>query len=50
VSGGGRDPRLATIRSHGAWEDCAIGDALAILAHSADHLGAIRQIVRAAAR
>lgn len=40
----------STIQVQVAWGDDAIGNALAILAHTAYHLGAIRQIVRAVAR
>ena len=36
-----------TIRAQVAWGDDAIGDVMAILAHTAYHLGAIRQIARA---
>lgn len=35
-----------TIETYPSWGDDPIGDALAILAHTAYHLGAIRQIVR----
>jgi hypothetical protein len=40
----------ATIQVQVASGDDAIGDALAVLAHTAYHLGAIRQIVRAVTR
>ena len=37
---------LATVESRPAWNDDAIGDAMAILVHTAYHLGAIRHAVR----
>lgn len=40
------DELLATVESQGAWNDDAIGDAMAILVHTAYHLGAIRHAVR----
>jgi hypothetical protein len=40
----------ATLAARGAWDDDAIGDALAILAHTAYHLGAVRQILRTVER
>ncbi|MGH9902352.1 MAG: DinB family protein [Pyrinomonadaceae bacterium] len=37
------------LRSVGAWGDEEVGDGMAILAHTAYHLGAIRQLVRSLA-
>lgn len=40
------DALLATIESRAAWSDDAIGDAMAIVVHTAYHLGAIRHAIR----
>jgi uncharacterized damage-inducible protein DinB len=39
-----------TIQTRASWDDDTIGDALAILVHTAYHLGAIRQIARTVGR
>jgi hypothetical protein len=40
---------MATLNSLASWNDDSIGDGMAILVHTAYHLGAIRQVVKAIA-
>ena len=37
---------IALLESFGTWDDFRVGDPMAILAHTAYHLGAIRQLIR----
>jgi hypothetical protein len=37
---------MALLESFDAWDDYKVGDPMAILAHTAYHLGAIRQLIR----
>jgi hypothetical protein len=34
---------LVTIETHSAWDEDSLGDAIGAIAHTAYHLGAIRQ-------
>lgn len=40
------DTLLATIEARDAWNEDSIGDAMAIVVHTAYHLGAIRHAIR----
>jgi len=40
------DTLLATVEAQGAWNEDSIGDAMAIVVHTAYHLGAIRHAIR----